>query len=109
MAPIADTSFTAPASTRATADIRLLIFGLPPDCSPQDVRGLLHHCGIRLGDAAEHWAVDLAAGAGELEEIIATVHHLPDRLIAARLADGLRRRRFHGRALQGWVPLMDWS
>lgn len=103
----ASTSLTA--NPPAGADIRLLIFGLPPQCSRQEVRGLLHHCGMRLGSVPLQWEIDLTVGSGEVQEVIATIHHLPDRMIASRLADGLRRHRYHGRALQGWVPVMAWS
>lgn len=92
-----------------TANVSLVIFGFTADTTTEEVATVLCCCGVRLRDVWADLAVELVPLPGEAGESYAHVQHLPDRLLADRLAKGVNSRRFNGRHLQSWVPVMAWS
>lgn len=92
-----------------TANVSLVIFGFTADATAEDVAAVLGCCGVRLRDVWADLAVDLVPVPGSTGQTYAHVQHLPDRLLANRLSDGVNARRFQGRHLQSWVPVMAWS
>ncbi|BDI06428.1 hypothetical protein [Sphaerotilus microaerophilus] len=91
------------------ANVSLVIFGFTAETTAQDVASVLGCCGVRLRGVWADLEVALVPIPGGAGETYAHVQHVPDRLLAYRLADGVNSRRFHGRHLQSWVPVMAWS
>ncbi|HMZ00073.1 MAG TPA: hypothetical protein PLW24_15120 [Burkholderiaceae bacterium] len=90
-------------------DISLVIFGLDSRTTLGDVQALLCCCGVPLHGAWAALEVEFQRVPGDSDQVYAHVLHLPGRLLANRLADGVNARRHRGRRLQSWVPVMDWS
>ena len=82
-------------------EARILIFGLASQDTKADVHELLRGCGSAT--------LDLCTVPGDSGQAFAVVHLSPDRELAWRLADRIRRCRWHGRQLQTWVPAMPWG
>jgi hypothetical protein len=89
--------------------VSLVIFGFDANATRDDVEAVLCHCGVWLKGAWGDLQVDLLRVPGDNDQTYAHVQHLPDRLLACRVADGVNARRHQGRRLQSWVPLMAWS
>lgn len=98
----------SPATTEHSS-VSLLIFGFTAESTVQDVQVALGHCGVPLRGADDRLRVELVPMPGDGGGVYAHVQQVPDRLLAYRLADGLNTRRFRGRSLQSWVPVMAWS
>lgn len=92
-----------------TTEVSLVIFGFRADATRADVESALRGCGVGLQGSAVQWQVDLLRVPGPGNQAYALLQHLPDRMLAWRLADGLNARRYQGRALQSFVPAMAWS
>jgi len=91
------------------ANVSLVIFGFEADATAEDVASVLRCCGVPLRDVWADLAVEMVRIPGSRGETYAHVQHVPDRLLAYRLSDGVNARRFQGRHLQSWVPVMAWS
>jgi len=91
------------------ASVSLVIFGFDARTTRSDVEAVLRGCGVPLRDAGSALDVAIRAVPGDSNQVYAQVLHLPGRWLANRLADGVNARRHHGRRLQSWVPVMDWS
>lgn len=81
--------------------MRMLIFGFSRGTDSQEVRALLGACG--------EVPLDMVDLPGDNDDAYAVVHLIPNSGLAWRLAQGINARRFHGRRLQSWVPVMAWS
>jgi hypothetical protein len=79
---------------------RLLIFGLLPGTTEQEVRTLLGRCAEAR--------VRVVVMPGDGHDVMGVVHLPLDGGLAQRLADRVNHRRLHGRSLQCWVPVMAW-
>jgi hypothetical protein len=91
------------------ANVSLVIFGFDAKTTRVDVEMVLCRCGVSLQGVWADLQVDLLCIPGDNDQAYAHVQHLPDRLLACRVADGLNARRHQGRRLQSWVPVMAWS
>lgn len=94
---------------QAANDVSLVIFGFRGDATRADVESALRCSGVALQGACAQWEVALLRVPGPGDQSYALLQHLPDRLLAWRLADGLNARRYQGRALLSFVPAMAWS
>lgn len=94
---------------QAANDVSLVIFGFRGNATRADVASALRSSGVALQGALAQWPVELLRVPGPGDQSYALLQHLPDRLLAWRLADGLNARRYQGRALQSFVPAMAWS
>jgi hypothetical protein len=80
---------------------RLLIYGFSRSVSAEDVSTLLGPaCGA---------VVEMVLVPGDNDEAIAVVQLSGYRPQAFSIAGRLKARRYRGRQLQPWVPVMAWS
>ena len=85
--------------------MKLMIFHLPLQTSPHEVRRLLQSCGLPAG-MSDDVEVGIHAIPGAIDEVFAVVNHMPDGLRALHLPDALNRRRPGRRNLWSWVTSM---
>jgi hypothetical protein len=107
-----------PGSNFTPADQVMLIFGLNPATSSDEVRVLLAGCHGVIRRLCQDLEVEVVVAPGEHQDAYALVHLWPDPLVAHRLAHDLNTRRLRagpgphgerGRSLRAWVPSMRWS
>lgn len=96
----------------------MLIFGLHPATSSDEVRLLLASCNATLRRLCQDLAVEVYVAPGDHQDAYALVHLWPDAPMAHRLADDLNSRRLRarpgphgerGHSLRAWVPSLHWS
>ncbi len=107
-----------PGSNHNPADRVVLIFGLNPATSSDEVRMLLAGCSGVIRRLSQDLAVEVMVAPGEQHEAYALVHLWSDPQMARRLAHDLNTRRLRarpgphgerGHSLRAWVPSMHWS
>ena len=107
-----------PGSNSNPAERVMLIFGLNPATSSEDVRVLLAGCNGVMRRLCQDLAVEIYVAPGEDQDAYAPVHLWSDPLAAHRLAHEVNSRRLRalpgphgerGHSLRAWVPSMHWS
>ncbi|MEY2688641.1 MAG: hypothetical protein RL375_2839 [Pseudomonadota bacterium] len=106
-----------PGSYSTSADQVMLIFGLDPAISSDEVRALLGSCSGPIARLCQDLEIEVFVAPGDHQDAYALVHLWPDPRVVHRLAHDLNSRHLcarpglHGRrgtSLQAWVPSMHW-
>jgi hypothetical protein len=90
-------------------EIRLVIFGFTRGVDETQVRTLLAACGTPMRRAGDQVRLEIHDLPGDNDAVMVIVHLLPDWRLADQLARQVNQRRYHGRHLQSWVPVMAWQ
>lgn len=107
-----------PGNNSNPADRVMLIFGLNPATSSDEVRLLLAGCNGVMRRLSQDLEIEVYVAPGEHQDAYALVHLWPDPLLAHRLAHDINTRRLRarpgprgerGHGLRAWVACMHWS